>query len=161
MKSIENYKEEMLKMYRQVKKDPPTIPTAISPQPPLPTTDGIGGLLVQVTTLKYLYAVPNARVRVLKDGEVIDTDTTDESGRTKVFSLSAPSKDYSETAGSTVLPYAVYEVEVMADGFVENVTISVPVFSTVTSVQPVDLLLLSASENDSPQINDGAGDYQL
>jgi hypothetical protein len=161
MKSIEIYKQEMLKMYRQAKKDPPTLPTAAPVQPPLPTTDGIGGLVVQVTTLKNLYAVPNAKVTVLKDGEVVDTDTTNQSGRTKVFSLSTPSKDYSESAGSTVLPYAVYKVVVEADGFLENITNDVPVFSTVTSIQPVDLMLISASQNGAPEINEGAGEYPL
>ena len=163
MKSTQAYIDEMMKMYRsvptQTENTPP--PTTQPLAPSLPTTDGVGGLLVQVTTLRNLYAVKNAQVTILKDGEVIDKATTDESGRTKVFSLKAPSKNYSESAGSSILPYAIYEVRVSADGYVDNITIDVPVFSTVTSIQPIDLILLSASENDSPQINQGAGEYPL
>ena len=155
-KSVESYIDEMMKMHqsRAVK------PTAAPIIEPAPQKDEVGGLLVQVTTLKGLYAVPSARVSVLKGEQMIDTDQTDQSGRTKVFSLTAPSKNLSASAGANVLPYEIYQVEVMADGFAPALIRDVPVFSTITSIQPVDLILMSAS-NGKEQVSEGAGEYPL
>lgn len=155
-KSVESYIDEMMKMHQSRAVKPaiaPTFETEVQ-------KDEEGGLLVQVTTLKGLYAVPSARVSVLKGEQVIDADQTDQSGRTKVFSLPAPSKSLSATAGANALPYEIYQVEVMADGFAPSLIRDVPVFSTITSIQPVDLILLSAS-NGKEQISDGAGEYPL
>lgn len=168
LKSIEEYKQEMMRLYRASNQEkavpavasPEAVQTPPSgrPEPTQPLTPPIvneqmpderGGLLVWVTTLRNLYAVPNALVTVRDDqtGEVIDTATTDISGRTKIFVLPTPPKNFSDDPTATQRPYSLYNVNVKADGYNEQNFLNVPVFPTITSIQPVDMILNSASNN--------------
>ncbi len=172
VKSIDEYKQEMLNLYRASGQDKitpavanlspnETAPTPQNPAPLNPPTppnqtipDEQGGLLVWVTTLRNLYAVANAQVTIRNDqtGEVIDAATTDLSGRTKVFILPAPPKNFSDDPNGTNRPYSLYNVNVKADGYVEQNALNVPVFPTITSVQPVDMILNSASNNSGEAV---------
>ncbi len=162
MKSIESYKEEMMKLYKMSGQSAPTASTVVDKTESLPkqnektpnTTpransqmqDGTGGLVVWVTTLRNLYAVPNARVEVYdRNNTLIDFATTDISGRTRQFILKTPPKNYSDDPTQTQLPYAFYRINVKADGYVEQNLERVTVFPTITSIQPVDMILNSAS----------------
>lgn len=129
--------------------------------------DGVGGLTVNVTTLRRLYPVKGAVVTVFTGkGEaqtVIETDITDESGKSGVFNLKAPVKSESQQAESDgVIPYASYNVSVRSDGYVEQIAMNVPVFSGVISVQGIDLTPVSAAGgHTAPQIIEGGNDYNL
>lgn len=143
MKTIEEYKQEMLNLYSKVKVTP--VQATPEPLPPTQLPDEEGGLLVFVTTLRNLYGVENARVSVLNENdEEIDVDFTDKSGKTKTFLLPTVPKNYSEDSTSTVRPYSVYKVRVTADGYEEKRFDSVAVFPTITSILPVDMVLTSA-----------------
>lgn len=88
---IEQYKQEMMNMYRTGKTVP--VQTNITETPKnttsQSTTDDKGGLVAVVTTFRRLYPVPNARVTVFtgntEDKQVIATEVTDQSGRTGVI----------------------------------------------------------------------------
>ena len=91
---IEKYKNEMLKMYNSVKKEVPVInreePTAIPVvAEETPQTDGTGNLLGVVTSFDKLYPVNNAKVTIFtgefENMNIIDTDFTDQNGKTKIF----------------------------------------------------------------------------
>ncbi len=155
---IKKYTDEMFRMRARA------VPTAATAENE--TARGSGGITVRVTTLKGLYPVPDATVTVYSgQGEnktVLDTSTTDESGKTPVFRLETPSKALSESAGALELPYANYNISVAADGFVEHISLNVPVFPDVVSVQTVDLMQAAASGgNMAPQITDEGQKYEL
>lgn len=155
---IKRYTDEMFRMRARA------VPTAATAQNEVER--GSGGLTVRVTTLKGLYPVPDAKVTIFlgsgDDRTVLDTSTTDESGKTPVFRLETPSKALSESAGALELPYANYNIAVSADGFVENISLNVPVFPDVVSVQTVDLMQTAASGgNMAPQITDEGQKYEL
>lgn len=162
---IEKYKEEMLKMYSSKAKSIPAV--APLPESSTPSQDTASGNLIGiVTAVRSLYPVKNARVTVFtgdyENMNIIDTALTDESGRTKTFLLPTPQKSLSLDENNTVLPYALYNMLIEADGYIKNIHLNIPVFSTVTSLQQSNLLLEETAGTDKgPQIFDEAQKYDL
>ena len=160
---IEEYKRQMLSMYKTGK----TLPVQTTVPPTENSkSDGMGGLVAIVTSLRRLYPVPNARVTVftgnIEDKQIVATDTTDSSGRTGVIRLNTPPKEQSQQADRNALPYANYNMLVEADGYIDNIHLNIPVFSGVTSIQGSDMLLVeTAGEDKSGQVFDEARNYNL
>lgn len=164
---IERYKSEMLSMYRNAKtvaavtnREVQSIPDNNIENSPK------GGLVGIVTSFRGLYPVKNALVTVFtgnyNDRQVIDSDYTDQSGRTKVFMLDIPNRELSLDKDNRQIPYASYNMEVKAEGYVDNVHINISVFSGVTSIQRSNMMLLeTAGEDKSPQIFDESEKYDL
>lgn len=163
-KIVEKYKNEMLNMYKATR----AFPTVAEPQRQMPTApqisiadDSTGGLVAIVTTIRNLYPVPNARVTVftgnIEDKQIIATDITDSSGRTGIFRLKAPSRQLSQQADRNALPYAVYNMVVEADGFIDNIHLNIPIFSGVTSLQRSDMILIETAgvDKDAQIFNEG------
>lgn len=173
-KTAQDYADELLKMYREnareldkTKQPPVAVPTISEELTPPVFEDGTGGLQVNVTTLGRLYPVKDALVTIftgdVQNMTVIETDTTDESGKSGVFNLKTPPASDSQTAeNGGVLPYSKYNVSVHSDGYVQQFAMNVPVFSGVISVQGIDLLPISAAgKNTKPQIINEDNDYNL
>ena len=186
---FEKYKNEMLKMYEQSKKnsdyeksdatetvalteaeempvpnpEASPVPTPKPASPPL--NNQTGGLLGIVTSFRNLYPVENAKVTIFTgdtdNKNVIDSDLTDRSGRTKVFSLPAPDKSLSMSPDLSETPYASYNMEVESDGFLKNIHLNIPVFSGITSIQRSDLILSEDRIDKTPQIFDESQKYNL
>ncbi len=172
-KTPQDYANELLKMYREnsatiVQAEPLSQPVEDRPLPKSTTfEDGTGGMQVNVTTLGRLYPVKSALVTVFT-GEpnnmtVVETDITDESGKSGVFNLKTPPTAESQQAeNGGALPYARYNISVRSDGYVEQIAMNVPVFSGVISVQSIDLLpVAAAGQNTTPQIIQEGNDYNL
>lgn len=163
-KIVEKYKNEMLNMYRTTR----AVPTVTEPDMQIPTApqvsvtdDSRGGLVAIVTTVRNLYPVPNARVTVftgnIDDKQIVATDVTDSSGRTGIFNLKTPSRELSQQADRNALPYAVYNMMVEADGFIDNIHLNIPVFGGVTSLQRSDMILIETAgvDKDAQIFNEG------
>lgn len=74
--------------------------------------------------------------------------TTNSSGETGVFTLPAPSKELSQSAGNKVQPYSLYDAAVNKDGYTNVIIRAIPIFDGVQSIQRV--AMLPEAENDSP-----------
>lgn len=173
-KTPQEYANELLKMYREnaaalsdVENDLGLPSVQQTPPEPPRFEDGTGGVVVNVTTLGRLYPVKNALITVFT-GEpnnmtVVETDITDESGKSGVFNLKTPPTAESQQAeNGGALPYARYNISVRSDGYVEQIAMNVPVFSGVISVQSIDLLpVAAAGQNTTPQIIQEGNDYNL
>ncbi|MBQ8266805.1 MAG: hypothetical protein IJZ21_00280 [Clostridia bacterium] len=182
-KTPQDYANELLQMYRANAVAPTqnTIPPDEVSQMPteapeqtaepslnqLVFEDGTGGLAVNVTTLRRLYPVKGATVTVftgeIASPTVIETDITDESGKSGVFNLKTPVKAESQQAeNGGALPYASYNISVKSDGYVEQIAMNVPVFSGVISVQGIDLIpIAAAGGHTDPQIIQEGNNYNL
>ncbi|MBQ8267660.1 MAG: hypothetical protein IJZ21_04670 [Clostridia bacterium] len=181
-KTPQDYANELLRMYRanaaytqssmqinETTQTPPDMPqmTADDPNTQPIFEDGTGGMQVNVTTLRRLYPVSGALITVFTGAPtsptVIETDVTDESGKSGVFNLKTPPKSESQQAeNGGVLPYASYNISVRSDGYVEQIAMNVPVFSGVISVQGIDLLPVSAAgQHTAPQIIQEGNNYNL
>ena len=105
-----------------------------------------GYLVVNVSTARGAVPLPNARVRIYAEEPentgLITTRITDIAGKTERITLDAPDSALSESPGSAK-PYASYTVTVDRDGFYPVSAAGVPVFSGVTSVQPIEMLALA------------------
>ena len=169
-KTPQDYANELLRMYREAANEY-ELPTQNTlpqneKQISIPTfDDGVGGLVVNTTTLRGLYPVPNALVTVfsgsVSDKKIVESGVTDQSGKSELFKLKTePKADSLEANGS--VPYTSYNLSVQSDGYVEQIAMNVPVFSGIISVQNVDLLPISAAGgHTSPQIINEQNDYDL
>ncbi len=168
---IEQYKREMLNMYRSARVMPTAAMTENAAQQDISQqnvglADSNGKLIAIVTSIREIYPVANAMVTIFtgnyNDMQIIDTAVTDESGRTRAFVLETPNKQISLESGNNATPYATYNMEVKAEGYVDNVHINIPVFSGVTSLQRSNMMLLeTAGADKSPQIFDESERFDL
>ena len=173
---FEKYKNEMMKMYNSVRQPEPipekpqqeAVPIIAEPLPIVTNTtqnDPMGQLLGVVTSFNSLYPVENARVTVFsgeyEDMNIIDTDLTDISGKTKLFSLPTPAKNLSMAPDLSQKPYATYNMLVEADGFLKNIHLNIPIFSGITSIQRSDLIIDADQTGNEPQIFDEGQKYNL
>ena len=165
---IEKYKNEILAMYKSVNRAIPQAVVNTTPPtpPPRPQNTTSGNLIGIVTAIRSLYPVQNAKVTIFT-GEypqmnIIDTDLTNESGRTKIFTLPTPEKALSLEEDNKTIPYATYNMLVEADGYIKNIHLNIPVFSTITSLQESNLILEeTAGQDKKPQIFDESQKYEL
>lgn len=151
---MKKYLDEMREMQKR----------ASAPQSPL--LDGKGGLIVNVTSLDKLYPVKSALVTVftgsLENMTEIAKDNTDESGATQRFLLDTPPKSSSLSPEAPAPSFASYNTLVQADGFADAVNTDVRVFSGITSVQGVDMVLLAADgEDTSLRLAEAPSQYML
>ncbi len=170
---LEKYKNEMLKMYSQAQQNAtqkPEISARPSSEPQIvkqtrePNVQ-FGKLLGVVTSFNSLYPVQNAKVTIFsgeyENNNVIDSDFTDQSGKTKIFTLPTPDKNLSMAPDLSETPYAVYNMSVESDGFLTNIHLNIPVFSGITSIQRSDLILDQDQTGNEPQIFDEGQKYNL
>lgn len=164
-KTADEYARELIEMYNRAR-SAEMAQSVAAEQNEDKFQDSTGGLQVIVTTLRRILPVEGAVVTVFtgenNNRTVIETDVTDNSGKSGVFKLRTPAKALSESAAAEGIPYALYNVEVKADGYVTDIYMNMPVFSGVVSVQNVDLLSIpAAGNNTAPRIFDERPDYDL
>ncbi len=103
----------------------------------------VGYLIVNVSTARGAIPLPGASVTVFYDEEnntsVYTVLTTDMSGKTDKIELPAPPRSLSESPGSAK-PYATYTLQIDKDGYYRITNTNVPIFSGVTSIQPVEMI---------------------
>lgn len=116
---------------------------------------GTGYLLVRVGTAQGAIPVQGAKVTVRDNlgmevpgskGSVITVMTTDRDGRTERVALAAPPKGDGLSPGGSI-PYATYNIDVEAPGYYRQFFHAVPVYDTITSIQPALLVPIAQSGN--------------
>ena len=121
-----------------------------------------GYLQFEVFTAGGAYPISGAAVtvkKVLSNGTALARVLfTNRSGRTPTIALPAPSKKYSQTPNSGVIPFSEYNVTVRADGYYTLRDINMPIFGGVKTIQPVDMIPLPefpANSAIQPRNNNG------
>lgn len=108
------------------------------------TLKGRGILQVEVSTANDAIPISDAEVVITKatpDGDVlIKMLYTDISGKTPLVSLPAPEAVLSDEPQTAPESYSDYKISVYAKGFYAVPEITVPIFATVKSIQPVNLI---------------------
>ena len=93
-----------------------------------------GGLKVRVFGAGVAEPIQNAQVRIYNtENTELYSTFTDEAGETEIFVLPAPDPAFSENGGEQ--PYAVYNAEINADGYIPLRIEGVQVFPDVISIQ--------------------------
>lgn len=115
-------------------------------------TNSSGYLIVNVYTARGAIPLKDASVTVSyenpENSSVAAVLKTDMSGKTAKAELPAPNRELSEVPGNTK-PYATYTVTVEKDGYYSVTNTGVPIFSGVTSIQPVEMLPLAEYNSDT------------
>lgn len=112
-----------------------------------------GELIVKVSAASGSIPLEGALVTVYDAGGqgsgVIYTSYTDADGKSESFKLEAPARELSTSPeNGGVRPYAVYNVEVKKNGYYDSFELEVPIFASVISVLPVNMIPLSEYESD-------------
>ena len=111
-----------------------------------------GYLIVNVVTARGAIPVAGAKVTVYDNTSDANPPVaviyTDSAGKSEKLELPAPSRSLSEQPGN-VKPYATYLIEVDKEGYYPVTKNDVPIFTGVTSIQPVDLMPLAEYDSDS------------
>ena len=119
-----------------------------TPKQSIPAT-GMGYLIVRTSTAGGAIPVEDARVLVRNRDEPGEASTagsvrhvlrTDRDGNTVRLPLPAPLRIVSYTPGNT--PYALYDIDVSAQGYYPQHFIRVPIYDTITSIQNAYLIPL-------------------
>lgn len=128
-----------------------------------------GFIAVSVTTAAGSFPVPDAEVMISQITEQGDTviyrSITDESGQAPLSELLAADLSNSLSSTSKGPDYALYNVTVTRQGYYPLVSLNVPVFTGITSRQPMVLIPLTASSDaktneyvpDCPPYKGGCG----
>ena len=122
-----------------------------------PDITEVGYLTVRVSTAGGAIPIANASVNIrggnVDDSSVIYALTTNSDGLTPTVSLSTPPRSASESPGSETPPYAVYNVDVFAQGYAPAFFNNVPLFSGINSVQPAVLVPEYSGNRTNPAQN--------
>ena len=106
---------------------------------------GEGYLVVRVSTASGAIPLSGAQVTV-RGGEESNSDYyrsfySGASGLTPKIALPAPLRSLSENpSNGGIKPYSLYSIDVFSDGYVDLSFVNVPIFDTITSVQPANMI---------------------
>ncbi len=168
---IDKYIEEMKRMSARANPTLKSEPVAASPVIPAvaetvnENLTGEGYLSVNVTSVRGLYPIKNAKVTVFtgraENMQKLFEGYTDESGKTEVFPLPAPPLSLAQRPESTLPVYAEYNILAEADGFIPAINYSLAIFDGVTSLQNMNLIPKTVFSDNSPIITDEENKYEL
>ncbi len=113
-----------------------------------------GTLSVRAYTADGALPVEGAIVRITgaedENKDVVFSLLTDRDGITKRVTLPTPPKELSEYPDPKATPFAVYNVEIIKDGYFTKRLYNLPVFDGVNSEQLVAMIPSSERENNYP-----------
>lgn len=119
-------------------------------------SEDTGFLTVLVTHSRGTFPVNGARVDVFnKNGDLILTEFTDMSGRTRTMALPTQPGINSENPNTTqegVSDY--YDIEISAPNFVKARINNIPIFEGVNSLQGFDMVFVGAAPSTEMQVID-------
>ena len=111
--------------------------------------ENVGYLVVHVTTARGAIPLEGATVSIRSNedtdttprADILYATTTNRDGNTERIPLAAPPREASMKP-SEVPPFSTYHLEVRREGYGMQSFVALPIFSGITSVQPVDLIPL-------------------
>ena len=108
--------------------------------------DKLGTLLVRTYTAGDAYPVENAIVRVrgaMEENAFIEYSfLTDRDGMTEKISLPTTSLEYSQSPNPPEQPYALYDVEVIKEGYYPKRIYNIAIFENNSTTLPVNMIPL-------------------
>ena len=99
-----------------------------------------------------------AEVQLLTGSRELFRGRTDADGIVDNIALPAPDKSLSLDENNTLEPFALYNITVSHPEYAEGKFSNVPVFDSVKSIQPAELVPLTQSENMARMVKDGGED---
>ncbi|MBO5845589.1 MAG: hypothetical protein J6Q77_02970 [Clostridia bacterium] len=104
---------------------------------------GTGSLVVKVSTARGAIPLEGARVNIRgtdgQSSDIIYSLMTNRDGLTELVTLPAPARGLSESPGNPT-PYALYDLDIFKEGYIDLFFTDVAVFDSVTSIQPAIMI---------------------
>ncbi len=126
-----------------------------------PDMEGTGYLQAEVTSGDGAIPIRGAAVIVTQEingqSYLVTMKLTDGSGTTEVIPLPAPSASFSEAPDPSERPFSEYNVAVYKKGFYTVPEVTVPIFDTIKSIQPVSLIPLAENDLQGYRTPNGGG----
>lgn len=108
--------------------------------------DDVGYLIVKVSTAQGVIPLENATVNIRAStpdsSTILFSLRTNRDGQTEKLALQTPPRSASATPDSGVIPYALYNIDVFKENYVPLFFQNVPIFPTITSIQPAVMVPL-------------------
>ena len=105
-----------------------------------------GYIITEVRSRGEALPIVGATVTVsgYQNGEfkVLNVQLTDNSGSTLPFEIETPPKSESLVPDSPEPPFSIINIEIDKSGFLTQIFAEVPIFSGITTIQPVQLIPL-------------------
>lgn len=101
-----------------------------------------GNLIIRTSTADQAFPVPGATVTVSAEsdpGTVLDTSVTDSSGQSKIFVLSAPPQEYSNSPNDPAA-FTTYRIRVSHPSYSTAQIDGISIFPGIASTLPVYLI---------------------
>lgn len=168
--TMQRYMKQAMKMYKSYSDGRPAAKTAenipVTERDVIPderkypeANEGAEGkLIVYVSSVRGLYPVAGAKVTVFtgsfESPVTVSEMISDGSGKAE-FTLSAPPKYLSESPGSDERVYALYNVSVRREGYLNQVNTDVAVFADTSTVLNAVLTADYAAESPGDTIVNG------
>ena len=115
--------------------------------------DDFGTLRVRATSASGAIPISGAIVRIMGGEEgnrsITKSLITDRDGITVKVDLPTPKRIYSLTPEETESPFALYDVEVTADGYYHKKIVGIAIFPGINAILPVNMIPVS----DYPEVN--------
>lgn len=116
-----------------------------------------GTLKVRAYTAGGALPVEGAIVRITgaeeENKNVAYSLLTDNDGVTERITLPTPPRELSEFPSPTETPFAIYNIEIIKDGYFTKRLYNVPVFEGINSEQPVAMIPSSPEKENFPRGN--------
>jgi hypothetical protein len=90
--------------------------------------------------------------------KVLNVQLTDNSGSTLPFGIETPPRSESLVPDSPEPPFAIINIEIDKSGFLTQIFAEVPIFSGITTIQPVQLIPLIPDVHRNVDSNIGGGE---
>ena len=129
----------------------------MNPESTLKQNQNQGYIIVKVSTARGAIPLEDASVSIRggtpENSGVIYSLRTNSDGITKKVALPAPNISLSESPGNA-FPYSVWNIDVFKDGYIPAYFQNVPVYASITSVQPAILVPTTENFNFVERINE-------
>lgn len=121
------------------------------------TYTGTGYAIVRATTASTAIPIEDALVLIrgseIENQDIMYSLNTDRDGLSRRVSLPAPLKNNSQSSGIEK-PFAVYTIEVYKEGYYPQFYQNVPIFDSITAVQPAQMIPISENGHIDPYVID-------
>ena len=119
--------------------------------------DGFGALAIRAFAANAALPIAGATVRIRgaeeENSDIAYSLLTDRDGVTERISLPTPPRELSLSSLPSSLPYALYDVEIEAEGYYPKRVGGVTVFSGIATELPVNLIPRDGRAADLPRGN--------
>lgn len=106
--------------------------------------DDFGTLRVRATSASGAIPISGAIIHIMgadeENRDFVRSLITDNDGITPKIDLPTPKKSYSLSPDEEETPYALYDVEAVADGYYTKRIISVAIFSGINAILPLNMI---------------------